>query len=180
MATPDQPEPAATRYDVHYMARVEATLNRVEWKLDAIAGQQRRQSKVSAAILKILNRDGSGGGDLLLDHLANELDREADALQETIDRGQPNQETSPESHTTKGANMASPVLEKMVDSVTKAKGSMASAKVLIEGFKQRLKDNIEEALKNGATAEELVPFSTHAADLDVSSDELAAAVAANP
>lgn len=76
--------------------------------------------------------------------------------------------------------MAKAVIDDVVAATVKAQGAMLSATALINGFSDKLKQAIADALENGATAEELAPLSDLDDQLNASSDELAAAVAANP
>jgi hypothetical protein len=76
--------------------------------------------------------------------------------------------------------MASPILADLAAKVDKAKGAMASATTLINGWAARLQAAIDQALLNGATAAELAPVQAEADALSASADELAAAVASNP
>lgn len=76
--------------------------------------------------------------------------------------------------------MTNPVLGELQVAVDKTEGVMESATVLINGFAARLQAAIDEALANGATAEELAPFVDEVAQLNAGADALAAAVASNP
>lgn len=76
--------------------------------------------------------------------------------------------------------MAAPIIAELTQTVTDTVGVMKSATALINGFAQRLADAIAEALKNGATAEELAPLVALETDLENEKNALAAAVAANP
>lgn len=76
--------------------------------------------------------------------------------------------------------VASPIVQKTIDEITKTKGVMASASALINNFKTILAQAVAGAIANGATAEELRPVSEVVDSLDVETDKLAAAVAANP
>jgi len=67
-----------------------------------------------------------------------------------------------------------------VAKVTKIKGVVESATVVISGFAKKLQDAIDAALANGATADELQPLTDLVDATDASSDVLAAAIAANP
>lgn len=71
------------------------------------------------------------------------------------------------------------VIEELVTEVAEEVTIMGSAKVLIDGFEQRLADGIAKALENGATAEQLVPLTQLKTALDVSGNDLAASVAKN-
>lgn len=76
--------------------------------------------------------------------------------------------------------MPSSVPQSVIDQITKTKGVVQSATALISTFKSKLETAVNEALSNGATAAELEPVTTALADFATHSDELAAAVAANP
>lgn len=75
--------------------------------------------------------------------------------------------------------MANPVLEALREQVEKTTAVEASAAALINGINDRLKEAVDKALANGATAEELAPVQTVVDSLTSSSDSLSAAVAAN-
>ena len=64
----------------------------------------------------------------------------------------------------------SPEGQKLIDEATEAVGVQSSAKVLIEGLAQFIRDNADDPVALNAKADEL----------DASSNALAAAVAANP
>lgn len=76
--------------------------------------------------------------------------------------------------------MSNETLDNLSASVARAKGAMASATVLINGIRERVKAAVAEALANGATAEELAPFAALDDDLDATTAELSSAVADNP
>jgi hypothetical protein len=76
--------------------------------------------------------------------------------------------------------MANPILGELATEVSETVTVMQSATVLINGFSTKLQTAIAAALANGATEVELAPLSDLKTALDVSSNELSAAVAANP
>ena len=76
--------------------------------------------------------------------------------------------------------MSNPVVGTLVSDVTAARGAMASATALINGFQARLDAAVAKALENGATAEELAPLTDLSAAFESDTQALAAAVAANP
>lgn len=73
----------------------------------------------------------------------------------------------------------SQVLTDLEDVITKAETVMESATALINGFQARLDAAVQQALANGATAEELGPVIQFSADLGAKADALSAAVVAN-
>lgn len=75
--------------------------------------------------------------------------------------------------------MTNPVIGDLQNAVDKTEGVMESATTLINGFAARLQAAIDQALANGATAEELAPFIAEVQQLNDNADALAAAVAAN-
>lgn len=70
-------------------------------------------------------------------------------------------------------------LDPIVADVTAAVDVEKSATLLINGFQKRLDDGIAAALAAGATANEVAQLSALSKDLKATSDDLAAAVAAN-
>lgn len=76
--------------------------------------------------------------------------------------------------------MPNPILGTLQDEITQTRGVMSSATTLINGFGERLRTAVEAALENGATADELVPFTDLEAALEADRVALANAVAANP
>jgi len=70
-------------------------------------------------------------------------------------------------------------LESMRVAVEKAETVEASAVTLINGTAARIQAAVDQALANGATAEELAPVQAEADALSASADALAAAVQAN-
>jgi hypothetical protein len=70
-------------------------------------------------------------------------------------------------------------LDPIVADVTAAVDVEKSATILINGFQKRLDDGINAALAAGATPNEIAQLSTLSKDLKATSDDLAAAVAAN-
>lgn len=75
--------------------------------------------------------------------------------------------------------MANPVLGTLETQITTTKGVIESAIVLIGGVQARIDSAVQAAIANGATAEELAPFTALSAALGTDTDALAAAVAAN-
>lgn len=73
-----------------------------------------------------------------------------------------------------------PALQPLSDTVTKTRGTMASAAALIAGFAARLQAGIDAALADGVTPDALVELTDLKTGLDTSETELATAVAANP
>jgi len=80
----------------------------------------------------------------------------------------------------KEREMPAQVLVDLDAAVTKAKGAMESATVLINGIAARIQDAVNAALAGGATAAELAPIQAEVDALNADSSALAAAVAANP
>lgn len=73
----------------------------------------------------------------------------------------------------------SPILQHLADQTTATVTVEQSAIVLINGFATRVQAAIDAALAGGATAAELAPVQDEVDALKASSDQLAAAVAAN-
>lgn len=71
-------------------------------------------------------------------------------------------------------------LQPVIDAVEAAKGVEQSAIEFVNGVAARISAAVDAALANGATAEQLVPVTDEATALKAKSDELAAALAANP
>lgn len=76
--------------------------------------------------------------------------------------------------------MPNQIVGQLTQDVTAARGAMASATVLINGFQARLDAAVAAALANGATAEELQPLTDLSAAFEADTAALSAAVAANP
>jgi len=76
--------------------------------------------------------------------------------------------------------MPNPILGTLQDEITQTRGVIASAVNLINGFQGRITAAVEAALENGATAEELAPFTELEAALEADRTALAEAIAANP
>lgn len=76
--------------------------------------------------------------------------------------------------------MPAQVLADLESSVGRARGAMTSATALISGIAARVKTAVDEALANGATAEELAPVTALVDGLNTDGEALAAAVVANP
>lgn len=76
--------------------------------------------------------------------------------------------------------MAVPELLTALDAeVTRARTIDASAATLIRGITQRVSDAVAEAIKNGATEEQLKPVQAEVDALKAASDDLSAAVSEN-
>jgi alkylhydroperoxidase/carboxymuconolactone decarboxylase family protein YurZ len=75
--------------------------------------------------------------------------------------------------------MANPVVQQTIDQVSRTNQVIASAIVLISGIKDMIAKAVQEAIQNGATAEELAPVSGLILTLGEESNTLAEAVAAN-
>jgi len=76
--------------------------------------------------------------------------------------------------------MANPDLAVNLEKVTKTKGVLQSVRVYLDGQKARLEAAVAAALANGATAEELQPFTDEITLMDTEADAVAAAIIANP
>lgn len=76
--------------------------------------------------------------------------------------------------------MASPILGELSNEVALTVGTMQSAEVFIDGTSERLERAVQEALRNGATAEELVPVTSFISEMKTQRDELAAAISRQP
>ena len=76
--------------------------------------------------------------------------------------------------------MASPDLATDLAKVTKTKGVLQSVEVYLSGQAARLKAAVDAAMANGATAEELQPFTAEINLMDTEADHVAEAIAANP
>ena len=72
------------------------------------------------------------------------------------------------------------ILDNLASQVASTVGVIDSTIVFINGLHQRLVEAVAAAVAGGATAEELAPVQAEADALKAKSDELAAAVAANP
>ncbi len=75
--------------------------------------------------------------------------------------------------------MSSPILSDLATSVTNATTVMASATTLINGIAARVQAAVDQAIANGATAEELAPVQAEADALKASATDLSTAVEAN-
>lgn len=75
--------------------------------------------------------------------------------------------------------MPNPVLADLQAAVDRIEGVAESATTLINGIAARIQAAIDQALENGATAEQLQPFVDEVAQLNAQAEALAAAVAAN-
>lgn len=75
--------------------------------------------------------------------------------------------------------MANATIEKLRAQIAKNNEVDASAVLLINGFRERIKTAVDQAVANGATEEELKPLTDELALFESSTNELAAAVAAN-
>jgi hypothetical protein len=81
---------------------------------------------------------------------------------------------------TGGTPMANATLAEDIEQVRRTKGVIESATLVINGFAARVDAAIQQALANGATAEELAPLSAVVDETEAAANTLAAAVAANP
>ena len=70
-------------------------------------------------------------------------------------------------------------IERLKSEVARSTTVSSSAVLLINGISARIKKAVDEAIANGATAEELVPLTDLNVALSTSSNELGAAVIAN-
>jgi hypothetical protein len=70
-------------------------------------------------------------------------------------------------------------IEKLRTQVARDTDVKASAVILLNGIAARIKTAVDQAIANGATAEELVPLTELNSTLQTSTDSLAAAVQAN-
>lgn len=79
----------------------------------------------------------------------------------------------------RSSQVANPIVQETIDEVTEAVTTMKSATALINGFKGMLADAVEQAVANGATADQLAPFTDLKTALDTEGKALAEAVLAN-
>ena len=70
-------------------------------------------------------------------------------------------------------------LDPVVTEITNVKGVLESATAYVNSVPQLLQDALDEALANGATAEQIAPVQALADAMQASSDALVAAMAAN-
>lgn len=75
--------------------------------------------------------------------------------------------------------MANPVIEQLRAQIARNNEVDASAVLLLNGIRDRIQNAVNEALANGATAEELAPLTAELATLEASTTALSEAVAAN-
>ena len=75
--------------------------------------------------------------------------------------------------------MASSVPAEAVREITESREVIRGATTLVNSIAERIRQAVEQAVQNGATAEELQPVTDALAALDTDANELAAAVAAN-
>ena len=75
--------------------------------------------------------------------------------------------------------MANPVLDDLKATVEATTSVEDSATALINGFAARVQAAVDQAIANGATAEELAPVQAEVDALKASSDALSQAVKAN-
>lgn len=75
--------------------------------------------------------------------------------------------------------MVSDQLAALDAEITRARSVEASASALIRGITQRIADAVAQAVKNGATEEQLQPVLAEVEALRASSDDLTAAVSEN-
>ena len=76
--------------------------------------------------------------------------------------------------------MPSPVLQQVIDQMTNAETVEQAAIVFIQGVPGMIQAAVQQALDNGATADELVPVSNLGNDLKAKSDALQAALQPPP
>jgi hypothetical protein len=74
--------------------------------------------------------------------------------------------------------MASQILADLVQQVTETRGVLQSTRVFVEGVDERITAAVNQALANGATAEELAPITELQAALRQDTNDLALAVQA--
>lgn len=75
--------------------------------------------------------------------------------------------------------MANPVLDQLTQAIQNATTVEDSAVTFINGIPQLINDAVQKAIGNGATEEQLQPFTQLSDDLQVKSDALVAAMQAN-
>jgi len=76
--------------------------------------------------------------------------------------------------------MASPILDQLTTQVTNTTTVEQSAITLINGIQARIDAAVQQALANGATADQLQPISDLSNAMEAQTDALAAAIQANP
>lgn len=74
--------------------------------------------------------------------------------------------------------MPSPILDQLTTQVTETTGVEQSAITLIEGIQARIDAAVQQALNNGATAEQLQPISDLSTAMETQTQALAAAIQA--
>lgn len=74
--------------------------------------------------------------------------------------------------------MPSQILQQLTDQVTETTGVEQSAITLIEGIQARIDAAVQQALDNGATAEQLQPISDLSTAMEAQTQALAAAIQA--
>jgi C4-type Zn-finger protein len=74
--------------------------------------------------------------------------------------------------------MPSPILDQLTAQVTETTGVEQSAITLIEGIQARIDAAVQQALDNGATAEQLQPISDLSTAMETQTQALAAAIQA--
>ena len=74
---------------------------------------------------------------------------------------------------------ANPVIDGLIDQVNKTQDVMASGTTLINGIADRVQAAVDQALANGATAEQLAPVQAEVDELKARTQEMADAIAAN-
>ncbi len=75
--------------------------------------------------------------------------------------------------------MANPIVQETIDQIKETVGVIDSAITFINGVSDMIKKAVEAAIGNGATADELAPFTELEASLQAQKEKLAAAIAAN-
>lgn len=72
-----------------------------------------------------------------------------------------------------------PVLQSLSDQVSATRGVLKSADVFVKGVPALVQSAVDQALANGATADELAPLTDLVTALKTDSDQLTADIAAN-
>lgn len=75
--------------------------------------------------------------------------------------------------------MTNPILGVLAEEIEQTRGVIRSAITLIDGIRARISTAVEVAIANGATAEELAPFTELEAALETDRSDLARAVNQN-
>lgn len=126
-----------------------------------------QESSVAIGVLRLLSEKYEAIEGLL---------QPTEALAAAVAANKPNH-TAKESDSIMAA--PNPILDPLEAQVTSTVGVMQSAVALISGFAAAEAAAIQQALANGATADQLAPLTTLNTQLKAQTDALAAAVAAN-